>query len=248
MLNGKLLSKIKKKTKMLIGYESASPTVHLEPDMNFQRRIAVKEAIANVSTAVRFEPATTPIAQSLKGDYMEFGVFQGAMFKFVLREAGEKMPWMRFYACDSFEGLPEPTGIDAHGEFVAGQFSCSKDDFVTQVSGQNVEENRIFTVPGWFCESLKEQAMSIHDIKIVSIAYVDCDLYESCVPVLEFLTSRLRQGSVILFDDWYCFRADPNRGIPLAVKEWLTQNQNLELIPWKPFSSHGLSFFVRICG
>jgi hypothetical protein len=168
-----------------------------EPDMNFQRRVAVKEAFFNVSTAVRFEHESTPVSKSLKGDYVEFGVFQGAMFKFVLQEAGEKMPWMRFFACDSFEGLPQPKGIDANGEFAAGQFSYSRDDFVRRVCVQNVAKKRVVVVPGWFAESLTEQKMATHKIDIVAIAYVDSDLCESCVPVLEVLTSRLRQGSVI---------------------------------------------------
>ena len=217
-----------------------------EPDMNFQRRIAVKEAIFNVSTATRYETESVQNSHSLKGDYMEFGVFQGAMFKFVLSEAGCKMPWMRFFACDSFEGLPKPKGIDANAEFVEGQFSCPENEFMENISGHSVDNGRIITVPGWFDNSLKEENLIQHQIKIVSLAYVDCDFYESCVSVLSFLTTRVRRGSIIMFDDWFCFKADPNRGIQLAVSEWLKKNQNIELIPWQSFSSHGKSFFVNL--
>ena len=37
-------------------------------------------------------------------------------------------------------------------------------------------------------------------LKPVAVAWVDCDLYESTQPVLEFLTGRLQDGSLIFFD------------------------------------------------
>jgi hypothetical protein len=109
-----------------------------------------------------------------------------------------------------------------------------------------VDVTRVIILPGWFEESLQEDRVARHQIQVISLAYIDCDLYESAVPVLAFLTSRVRQGTILLFDDWYCFRANPRRGIPLAVTEWLTRNPQLELLPWKPFASHGLAFFVNL--
>jgi O-methyltransferase len=223
-----------------------SPSQPTEPDMNFLRRVAVKEAIFNVSTAVRFESDSIPISESLKGDYMEFGVYQGSMFEFVLREASEKMPWMRFFACDSFQGLPKPRGVDVDSEFVEGQFSCSEEQFIGRIEKVPIEQHRVVVVPGWFDQSLSEDNASHLNIRIISIAYVDCDLYESCIPVLNFLSQRVRQGTVLMFDDWFCFKANPKRGIPLAVSEWLARNPRIELIPWRPFSSHGQSFFVNL--
>ena len=44
---------------------------------------------------------------------------------------------------------------------------------------------------------------------------VDCDLYQSTVPVLAFLADLLQDGTVVLFDDWYCFReADDQAAAP----------------------------------
>jgi O-methyltransferase len=216
------------------------------PDMNFLRRVAMKEAIYNVSTAVRYEPDALAREKSLRGDYLEFGVYEGQMFRFAYKEAAERMPWMRFIACDSFQGLPKPKGIDSGGEFLEGQFACSREQFLSRLKNESISLEKIMIIPGWFSDSLQEQNIAKLDIKTVSIAYVDCDLYESCVPVLSFLTTRLRQGSVVMFDDWFCFRADPRKGIQLAVNEWLNRNPHIELIPWRSFSSHGLGFFVNL--
>jgi len=243
----KMLSRIK--SRLLRGLAHAQPTALdkvAEPDMNFLRRVAVKEAIFNVSTAARFEADSIPSNDSLKGDYMEFGVYQGEMFEFVVREASEKMPWMRFFACDSFKGLPKPRGIDRDSEFVEGQFACSEERFMERIAQLPIEQHRVVVVPGWFHQSLAEYNAGAYNIQVVSVAYIDCDLYESCIPVLNFLAQRVRQGTVLLFDDWFCFRANPTRGIPLAVSEWLTRNPHIELIPWRAFSSHGHSFFVNL--
>lgn len=216
------------------------------PDMNFLRRVAVREAILNVATAVRYDSDVTPSDESLKGDYVEFGVYRGDMFSYVVQEASERMPWMRFVACDSFQGLPKPKGIDAGGEFLEGQFACSHIEFLDNLVARSVSLERIITIAGWFSESLQEANVKEHNIRSVAIAYIDCDLYESCGPVLSFLSSRIRQGTVLMFDDWFCFRADPRKGIPLAVNEWLRERPHIELIPWRAFSSHGFSFFVNI--
>jgi O-methyltransferase len=49
------------------------------------------------------------------------------------------------------------------------------------------------------------------------VIWVDCDLYESTVPVLDFITEYIQDGTVIIFDDWYSFRADPDRGEQKAL-------------------------------
>ena len=37
-------------------------------------------------------------------------------------------------------------------------------------------------------------------------------------------------GSVIIFDDWYNFKSDPNKGEQKACKEWLQKNSHIK---WK---------------
>lgn len=65
------------------------------------------------------------------GDYLEFGVYRGRAFKAAYDEAiRHKYEEMRFFAFDSFEGLPEVKGEDEkHKHFYKGQYACSESEF-----------------------------------------------------------------------------------------------------------------------
>jgi hypothetical protein len=216
------------------------------------RHSALDWAILNMHICTRRERDRLPAAQehrhadseSLLGDYAEFGVFSGETFAHACRRAAPLMPWMRFFAFDSFQGLPEPTGDDADGEFWGGQFQCSATDFSANLRAKGVDESRVVVVPGWFKETLSPRTAEQHGLRIASIAFIDCDLYESCVPVLSFLTALVRQGTILLFDDWYTFKGAPTRGVQRATSEWLALNPRLSLTSWFPFCHHGQAFVV----
>jgi hypothetical protein len=65
------------------------------------------------------------------GDYLEFGVYKGATFIEAIKISnGKRLHNMEFYAFDSFQGLPNPSGIDRHSDqFYKGQVSFSQNDF-----------------------------------------------------------------------------------------------------------------------
>lgn len=209
-------------------------------------------AIMNIHIGTRREgildlPTGTPRPPGrLSGDYAEFGVYQGRSFSHVYHRAASLMPWMRFLAFDSFEGLPELVGSDQGGEFWQGQFSCSQPQFEQNLRASGVDMDRVRIVPGWFDRTLNAELKDRLQLEVVSIAFIDCDLYESTVPVLNFLTDLVRQGTILLFDDWFHFRADPRKGVQKATAGWLAENPHIRLIPWHLFSHHGHSFLVDI--
>jgi len=66
-------------------------------------------------------------------------------------------------------------------------------------------------------------------LKRASLVLIDCDLYESTVPVLAFITDLLDQGTIIIFDDWYRYKGHLDKGEQRACREWLDKNPQLEL-------------------
>ena len=191
------------------------------------------------------------VGAELPGGYFEFGVSSGVTFSYAMRTMQNLFPQMPFVALDSFEGLPAPSGQDAvqgyTSGFRAGEFSCSRQDFLNNVASAGGDIHRITIVEGWFDQSLVKGDPRIAGLSKVAAAWIDCDLYESSIPVLDFLTDRLSIGTVLLFDDWRCFRNLPDRGEQRACREWLGRNPQIKLAEFVDFGFHGVSFTVERC-
>lgn len=191
------------------------------------------------------------VGAQLTGDYLEFGVSQGATFIHAYRTMASLFTHMRFIAFDSFEGLPSPQGIDAQdgysSHFFEGQFACTEEQFRRNLRRAMVDLNRVGVVKGWFDQTLEPIRATSHGVTKVAAAWIDCDLYESTVPVLRYLKPRLTRGSVLLFDDWRCFRNHPDFGEQKAVGEWLGEESSLRLQKLFSFGWNGIAFTVTEC-
>lgn len=49
-----------------------------------------------------------------------------------------------------------------------------------------------------------------------------------------------------MFDDWFCYKGDPEKGEQRATREWLEKNPNIKNLPYKQNSNVGTSFIVHI--
>lgn len=177
--------------------------------------------------------------EGVTGDYAEFGVCEGHTFlEAWLASRHYKLENMQFHAYDSFAGLPEPTGVDSQGPFEAGQYARPRSTF-DEIT-QEVEADRVTVTEGFFDDVLP--AAERHRI---AVAWIDCDLYQSTVPVLDFLTDQLQDGSVLIFDDWFCFHGRPDRGERRACQEWLAAHPSVRLVEYRDFHWAGQSFIVN---
>ena len=77
----------------------------------------------------------------------------------------------------------------------------------------------------------------------VGLVHIDVDLYSSTVEVLEFVKPLLVKGSVLVFDDWYCFPPGSTKGV-CAMDEF-KKKYRFEIEEWKSYSTFGKSFFVK---
>ena len=195
------------------------------------------------------------------GDYLEFGVYRGRSFAeafhaiwsarnnvrgFVdsanIEEWYERRP--RFIAFDSFEGLPGGN-VDRHVDYGEGAYCCSEADFLKNIEDAGVDANDVATIPGFFDQSLTPEVKRRLNLKRASLVMIDCDLYESTVPVLEFITDMVDQGTIIIFDDWYRFKGSPDSGEQRACREWLEKNPQLQLTKYWQQGPHAVAFLVN---
>ena len=189
-------------------------------------------------------------AHQLEGDYLEFGVFEGDGFikAFHLSKRYAHINKMRFYAFDSFRGLPEITGVDANGYqmFTKGQLDCSLERFKKIISKNGVDLQRVTIIPGYYKEILNNETKKNLPLKKAAIVYIDCDLYESTIPVLDFVTDYIQDGTIIIFDDWFLFKGHPDRGEQRAFREWLDKNKHIRVSEYNKFGWYGNSFIVHL--
>jgi len=191
------------------------------------------------------------VGAQLPGHYCEFGVFNGTTFSYFVKIGASLFPNMDFVAFDSFSGLPELTGQDHQdgysSGFHKGEFACSEQSFIANLVANGAPMDRVHTVAGFFDDTLKGANSRAEGIEKVSAAWIDCDLYSSTVPVLDYLTTRLSVGTVLLFDDWRCFRNQAHMGEQRACAEWLARNGQIRLNEFIDFGFHGKAFTVASC-
>jgi O-methyltransferase len=225
--------------------------VCLLPTIEEQQYVSAKGCLYNAATFLT--------QNYVAGDYLEFGVFEGSSFikaYHALRESREQhLDWLsrnrtntseyghtspefelwrnwqpRFFAFDSFAGLPEVKD-ELHEAWTKGSFMCSEGRFKRNIAEEGVELKAVVTVPGFYDQSLTPDVKKRHNLRRAALVNIDCDLYESTIQVLDFLTDLLVQGSVIVFDDWFRYQCRSDQGQQRACREWLGRNPRLELIP-----------------
>ena len=187
----------------------------------------------------------------VEGDYFEFGVFQGATFSYACRAAAFRgMKSMRYFALDSFEGFSTPTGTDDIGILKKGDRNCSEQDFLNRIEKQGIDMSKVTTIAGFFENTLTgagrvETEKRISNAKAAAV-YIDCDLYEPAYLALSFLSDRLTDGTVIMFDNWFLFRGSPDRGERKAFEQWVQEHPEYTITQFQKFGWHGESFIVNL--
>jgi hypothetical protein len=149
----------------------------------------------------------------VRGDYLEFGVFRGETFRNAIRAARQASRGAaggafmgRFIAFDSFAGLPKVASMgNGANPYGAGEFAASRADF-ERTLGSLLARCPVEVVAGWFADTLTPATAERLQLRRAAFVNVDCDLYESAVPVLEFVTPLLQTGTIIYFDDWFSYR------------------------------------------
>jgi hypothetical protein len=222
-----------------------------------------------------YTAATFTTRNYVAGDYLEFGVWRGDSFikayQSVREMRRQHTAWLnrsvtltskqgdgspefnlwrnwktRFFAFDSFEGLPSTQGQEQE-EWAEGSYACSQDQFKRIITNDGVDLKDVVMVPGFYDATLTNDLKKQASLTRAAIVHIDCDLYESTILALNFVTDLLVQGSIIIFDDWFFNQGRKDRGEQKACQEWLDKNPHIELTPyWQ--EPQPMSFIVGIKG
>ena len=185
----------------------------------------------------------------VRGDYLEFGVFEGLGFRLALRAAAKVLgtagPFRpRFFAFDSFAGLPATDPERDAEVFEEGDYSAARKNFDRFTRGA-ARHWDVHVVTGFFSDSLTPELREQHDLRRAAFVTIDCDLYPSTEQALDFLTPILQTGTVIYFDDWFTSNGDMRLGEAGACRDWLAAHPDIELVDYGEVGIMGKLFLVN---
>ncbi len=153
---------------------------------------------------------TRVLADDIPGDLVETGVWRGGviiLMRAILAAYGDTE--RRVWACDSFEGLPDPD-VDRYPADVEFVLADSMErDFTKQVlvvpldrvkanlARYELLDDRVLFLKGWFKDTLPSAP-----IEQIGVLRVDGDLYESTMDALVHLEPKVSPGGFIIVDDY----------------------------------------------
>lgn len=191
--------------------------------------------------------------EQLPGDVMEFGTYSGFTAR-ILAEAmikyGKTGPMLLF---DSFAGFPaspnkadnESLKVAVQGYWKAGGMNVPPglDRHIAERLGPVLGKDRLQVHQGMFETTMRQAIQG----KKSAIVHIDCDLYASTKYVLEtlYLNDCLQDGGVLLFDDFFCNRANPNFGEQAALQIFLAMQRRFTVSPWFTYSWAAAAFFLH---
>ena len=161
----------------------------------------------------------------IEGDYFEFGCHRARTFRMALTEAKHhNIDNMSFLAFDSFSGLPENKGDHEVGEkWKIGELVTTEEQFINLIKNHNLYVDDVKLIPGFYADSLNKlnkQNLMEKGHK-ASFICVDCDLYESAVPIFKFIEDFLQEGTIIYIDDyWAGYKGNPNKVVSKSFFEF----------------------------
>jgi len=187
--------------------------------MSYQSILArypiISDQIGQPALSVVLRELSHALEQRIDGDIAEFGCYIGTTSLFIRRildEAGESQK-RRFYAYDSFTGLPDKTSADqstSGDQFRQGELSVSKKQFLQSFHKANLAPP--ITHKAWFADLSPEQLPNQ-----IAFAFLDGDFYQSIFDSLQLVWPRLTPGGIVNIDD---YQREALPGVTQAVDDF----------------------------
>jgi O-methyltransferase len=198
-----------------------------------------RQLMRRAFTALRFN--------GIEGNYAEFGCHGGMTFGLAYQESRKAGYDCTLWAFDSFCGLPPQTlPEDQHPVWVQGALKTSLKRFREICKTNGIPQAKYKVIPGFYQNTLAPGGRGeLEGPEKISFAYVDCDLYTSTRTVLGYLAKRLSHGSIVAFDDYFCYSQAALAGERLAACHFLQEYPGFIFAPYCQYGWHGMSFIVE---
>lgn len=152
---------------------------------------------------------------NIKGDILEFGVWQGLSLIIINRIFGGGGDDRKFIGVDSFEGLPKTSTNWTKGQFNNTNYNLA----YKNIANNFLNKNQFKLIKGWFNQKSVHNNIYSYTNKLCLIHF-DADLGYSTTLALNIIEPYLKNRSepiYFLFDDWGCHPDE----VPDAFLSWL---------------------------
>ena len=150
-------------------------------------------------------------ALPVKGSVVECGVFRGFGIMSWAKLSAILEPenlTRRIYGFDTFDGFPEVSELDQsqfHSVKQGGLKANSFDELEALIAQYDADRflghiGKVELIRGDMVQTIPEFIAS-HQHLLVSLLFVDCDLYEATRIALEHFIPRMPKGAILAFDD-----------------------------------------------
>lgn len=182
----------------------------------------------------------------VNGVIVECGVFNGAgLFTWAqLSNIYEPVNYNRkIIGFDTFDGFPDVNEVDNSGVLVSkvGDLrGSSMEELALSVEKYNSERHlshisNVRLIKGDFCRTA-ESYLAENQHTIVSLLYLDFDLYEPTKKALEIFLPRMPKGAIVAFDEINC---ESFPGETIALNEVMgIGSHEIKRFPFEPWISY----------
>ena len=191
---------------------------------------------------------------SINGSYLEFGTYKGQSIVYAYKEMVSifglipKKGILSIHGFDSFAGIKGITSDEIDGPFSEGGYEASFKEYKDNLIKNKVDTNFVKTHSGFFHQTLTLELLRKIKIEtpIAAVINIDCDVFEPAFAALNFCKSMFTQGTIILFDDYFSYALDPNKGEVRALSLFSSENPQFIFNEWMNYGPKGKAFIISL--
>jgi len=185
--------------------------------------------------------------EKVDGDYLEFGVFEGASFISAFLSdfrVNNYKSNRRFLGFDSFEGFKITENIDKHPLFKEGNFKSDYEFTEKRIRKviKNHAEYKI--VKGRFEDVIQNKTALDFGVSKIAVVLIDCDLHTPAKIALDFIKDSLQEGAILLLDDYFAYKGNRKKGVSGAFELFKSANKNFEFRRIFDYGYGGVAFII----
>lgn len=186
------------------------------------------------------------------GDYIEFGVAHGhslraaeiAEKKSSSKVMGVKQVKRNLFGFDTFERFITDSSLDVHPTWDGTAFNIDYEKITKRFRGSGnvfliqIDANKLYS------EDSIVPATNFGIRSMAAVILFDMDLYAPTKAALFWSRQVIQQGTFLIFDEFFSFSGDSNRGESRALKEFLEEFPEISLRDFASYGCGGKVFVV----